>query len=322
MRGKGVSNKVALVIGAGALVFLALALFGKAGKVEEALATFNWRYLPWILGLSLGNYLIRFSRWHYFLKKVGIRLKLGRSLAVFMGGLTMSLTPVKLGEFLKSYLLWEGEGISIGVTAPVVFAERVTDAVAIILLCAAGAKVFHYKWEVGSVMAGVMAMLVVMIIFRKRWIARLCRRFAPASQGSDVSVAVEDLQGAVAEILRPKIVAVGSAIGVVAWFMECVGLYLVVQGFGGVAQVTLFAATFVYAFSTFAGAVALIPGGLGITEGGIAALLLEMGVSRPIAVSATILVRICTLWFGIGLGALFLLAGKKRTNKEAPQKFQ
>ena len=125
-----------------------------------------------------------------------------------------------------------------------------------------------------------------------------------------------DLQNAMPNVLGPAMVSIGAIMGTLAWFLECAGLYLVLKGFGGEAAVTLTQATFVYAFATFAGAVALIPGGLGVTEGSIVGLLLTMGVARPTAVSTTILVRVCTLWFGVGLGALFLLAGRKATARQ------
>jgi uncharacterized protein (TIRG00374 family) len=126
------------------------------------------------------------------------------------------------------------------------------------------------------------------------------------------------MQEAMETILRPSSVAAGTVIGAVAWFLECLGLYLVVKGFGHGADITLAQSTFAYAFATFAGALALIPGGLGVAEGSIAGLLLLMGVARPVAASATILVRVCTLWFAVGLGALFLLAGGKGPRAKAP----
>lgn len=312
MKRKGAGGKVALMVGAGALLFLALTIFGKAGEVERAFARFDWGYLPGILALSLGNYLVRFVRWQFYLGRLGVRVGRGRSLMVFMGGLTMSVTPAKLGEFLKSYLLWEGERIPVGVTAPVVFAERVTDSAAIVLLCLSGLGLFHYQWEIWAAMAGIMVLLAALVAFRKRVVQWFARRFMRLPQGEGENRAREAMQQAVQEILRPRMVGLGTVIGAVAWSLECLGLYLVIEGFGG-AEVSLLAATFVYAFSTFAGAVALIPGGLGVAEGSIAGLLLGMGVARPTAVSATILVRVCTLWFAVGLGAVSLLASRKQS---------
>jgi hypothetical protein len=64
---------------------------------------------------------------------------------------------------------------------------------------------------------------------------------------------------------------------VLSWFAECLAFYLMIHGFpdGGQASVTL--STFIYAVMTVAGALAFVPGGLGVTEGGMALLLAELG---------------------------------------------
>ena len=54
-----------------------------------------------------------------------------------------------------------------------------------------------------------------------------------------------------------------------------------------------------------------MPGGLGVTEGTMASLLKALGgpaMTLPVATATTILVRIATLWFAVGIG-LVLIAG-------------
>ena len=53
---------------------------------------------------------------------------------ILLAGLAMSITPGKVGEVLKSYLLRRKVGAPIHATAPAVLMERVTDVVAIALL--------------------------------------------------------------------------------------------------------------------------------------------------------------------------------------------
>ena len=52
-----------------------------------------------------------------------------------------------------------------------------------------------------------------------------------------------------------------------------------------------------------AGAVLLLPGGLGAAETGITTLGQALvGLGSAAAAGATLLIRLCTLWFGVGLG--------------------
>jgi uncharacterized protein (TIRG00374 family) len=75
----------------------------------------------------------------------------------------------------------------------------------------------------------------------------------------------------------------------------------VLRGFG--ARVDVLPATFIYSFATLFGAATLLPGGLGTTEGSLSGLLVLRGVPLPDAVAATFVIRACTLWFAVALGA-------------------
>jgi uncharacterized membrane protein YbhN (UPF0104 family) len=67
-------------------------------------------------------------------------------------------------------------------------------------------------------------------------------------------------------------------------------------------------AAFILATSTLIGSATGLPGGLGSAEVSMLGLVLAL-VTRSTAVAgaATLLIRFCTLWFGVSLGALGLL---------------
>ena len=87
-------------------------------KVIGSFKNFDWLLLPILLLLSLGNYFSRFFKWEYYLKIIDVKLHKLDSLAIFMSGLIMSVTPGKMGELLKSYLIKQVNGTSISKTAP------------------------------------------------------------------------------------------------------------------------------------------------------------------------------------------------------------
>ena len=67
--------------------------------------------------------------------------------------------------------------------------------------------------------------------------------------------------------------------------------------------------TFVYAFASLAGAVSMLPGGLGVAEGSLTGLLAGLGTPLPEAAAATLLVRAATLWLAVAIGVVTLLVG-------------
>ena len=143
----------------GLVVFAGLFLYADFRDVGRSLSDFNWALLPLILALTTVNYLFRFVKWQYYLRLIEVRgLSTRDSFLIFFSGLGMVITPGKVGEWLKSYLLREVHGTPIARSAPILIAERLTDSIALLIICAAGVFVFGDFWQafvavaVGSVL--------------------------------------------------------------------------------------------------------------------------------------------------------------------------
>ena len=86
----------------------------------------------------------------------------------------------------------------------------------------------------------------------------------------------DDFHAHTAILLAPGPLVVATVLATASWFFECLAFWVVVHGFPG-AHIGLRAATFVYAAMTVAGALSFLPGGLGVTEAGMLALLVRLG---------------------------------------------
>ena len=64
-----------------------------------------------------------------------------------MSGLITSITPGKMGELLKSYLVKQIKNIPISKTAPIIFAERITDSTSLMVISIIGAYSFLREGE-------------------------------------------------------------------------------------------------------------------------------------------------------------------------------
>src|SRR5438270_4673736 len=131
---------VTLVIGL--LVVVGLALTADPRALARSLRDVDVRLLVPVLALSIFNYGLRYIRWEIYLRRIGATLSRGRSLAVFLVGFLLSVTPGKAGELGKAWLVRElGGGPALRV-APAVLAERVTDLLGVAVLLAVGALAF------------------------------------------------------------------------------------------------------------------------------------------------------------------------------------
>jgi uncharacterized membrane protein YbhN (UPF0104 family) len=67
--------------------------------------------------------------------------------------------------------------------------------------------------------------------------------------------------------------------------------------------------------------VSFLPGGLGTSEASSAALLVALvsGMTGAVATAATIIIRFCTLWFGVTLGLItYLIFERRYRSSEEP----
>ncbi len=316
---KRLTSKLLIGTLLGVAVYVAISLYADVSSLAGRLQRFQWILLLPVLGLTFTNYVLRFAKWHYLLGRTGARVAPGHSFLVFLSGLSMGITPGKIGELLKSYLLKQSHDIPMARTAPVVIAERVTDLVALMLLCLVG--VFSYSTEPGFrallAVAGLAVLALTVVLASRRLmqaVARLCarlpllRRLAPK---------IEEFADSMASLLSAGPLAITSALSVAAWLCECLGFWLIIRGLPGVSaplQLTIF----IYAATTVLGALSFLPGGLGVTEGSMTLLLIRtaQGMSRSAAAAITILIRLCTLWFGVVVGLVALTLFRRRVSGE------
>lgn len=109
--------------------------------------------------------------------------------------------------------------------------------------------------------------------------------------------------------MEPKGLIGMSLLSAFAWFFECLGMYIVILGFKESINITL--ATFIFSFASLAGAVSMIPGGLGVAEATISGLLQFFGFMPALSVGIAIIIRFGTLWYGAIMGLSVYLLFKK-----------
>ena len=94
-------------------------------KVVDALAHYAWATAAGALGLAAINYALRFLEMGVVLAPARTcAFRFGDSFGIFLSGFSLTVTPGKVGEVLKSYLLREMHGVPMARTAPIVVAER------------------------------------------------------------------------------------------------------------------------------------------------------------------------------------------------------
>jgi uncharacterized protein (TIRG00374 family) len=287
-------------------------IYGDYEKVVSSFKNFNWYLIPILLLLSLGNYVSRFFKWEYYLKIIDVKLHKLDSLSIFMSGLIMSITPGKMGELLKSYLVKQVNGTSISKTAPIVFAERATDFLSLTILALAGAYFYEYGKNI-IIIIGLIILTGLIIISNKKLFYKIISIISNFSFISKHILKIRTAYESSSKLLSITPLLLMTLLSVVSWGFECFGYYLILTNFE--MEIDVLWAIFSYSFATIVGALSMLPGGLGVTEGSLTLMLVQKGLSEHNAFAATFIVRAVTLWFAVLVGAISVLFYQKRFGK-------
>lgn len=315
------------------LVYAGWVVYSGVSQLQTTLSTVRPFAILLALGLSSLNYALRFWKWELCLNWLnirpgtsahpGIELSTGHSALIYLAGLSMSVTPGKVGEVLRSTLLKATHGVEFARTAPIVLADRLTDLIALVLLSCLGLSLAPETLPWLGV-AATLIVLGIVVLGSPRRLHRLLDLILARLSGKprDLLQKARSMIDSAAQLLAlPRLLAL-TVLSVVGWGLECVGYAVILEGFPEIVA-PLLESAFLWSSTTLIGALSFLPGGLGATEYSLGVLAKELipGVTAGIAMASTLLIRGATLWFGEVVGALCLaiLMRDPRVRNPPPQ---
>jgi glycosyltransferase 2 family protein len=286
----------------GALVAMA-SRFIRMEETFRTLASLEVDFLGLILILALLYYALKALRWHFYLRVVGIRVALLRSVAAYLAGQWFTFTPA--GELMRAYLV--GEGRRFALVAPTVFMQAAIDLASLSLI--ATVMTPFYPSLTPIILPLTVPLLLMLVIaatparrrFALAW--TVLRRVRLLRSDSGVVISEELMR-----LLAPWPVVAGLLMGVPASLVGALALYAsgVALGIEGWAPLSVIA---VYALAQLVGGVSPLPQGLGLTEGSGTLMLVYVGVEPEQALAAMLLSRAAVLGLSVllGMGAFLVL---------------
>jgi len=316
-------RKIAVFIIVSMIVFGLVGMYGDPDEVLQALSAIPWYWvLPIMMSLSFLNYIFRYFKWQYFLKRIDVHLRHRDSFSIFLAGFTLTTTPGKIGEAVKGYFVQTLDGTPVVKTIPIVVSERVTDLLAIVILALVGFtlgvntgdQILTVLLLGGAVLCG--AIILGSKTFYQKFLSKLTS-MGPLKRFQDSCDIIEDTM---TKTISPRPMLLSTAISVPGWFMECLELWLLLALLSGEAfsLSLLLIATFIHATASIIGALTFSPGGVGMYElTSLALIPLLLGLTNTIASAATILIRFMTLWFSVIVGFIALSIVTRRAAQVA-----
>lgn len=315
---------VFLVAGAALLAVLVIRI--DVVGVRRAVAAADVRLLAAAVGLLAVNVLIKALRWRMMVHRLtGARLDLFSAVTAILAGVAAaSFSPARSVDLAKPLLLKQRLGVGLATSTGAVLVERYLDGAALVVLF--GASIALVPIARGSqfqpalaaagilIVAGIIALASPQMV--RTLMTRLIRRLPLPIEIREGSSRVTDAFASSLALWRARQniwLLLGAS--VLAALCEAARLAAV---FGAMGEPLGFAGGMLaFSAANLVAILALIPGGIGVTElsmAGVAALVLRASAIRGSIVAAVLLDRVLSYYLVVGIGAL-ILVGMSRISR-------
>lgn len=279
--------------------------------VVRALEAFNWTYTPFILGLTVVYLLLKGARFVVFLNPL---VDYGRwaVLRAYLAGQVATLLPA--GGAARVVVL-EQVGVALPKGGAAVLFASLTDQAILISGVLLAAIWFEEARLPALIALGVLAAVAVLL-----WIKPIRARLLGAAAWLMEKVHLGDkwraFQSAFDEGITLGVVLRGLAFTAAAFALMPLALELALRGLGlSVPPGTLLLA---FVLPTLLGRLSSLPGGVGVTEASMVAILSAVqGVDANLAAAAVAVFRVGTVFFAAVFGGLVYLAVRAGGEVEA-----
>lgn len=292
----------------GLLAITALIVAVNPRQIGSDAQRFSLVAVPFVVALSLSYYVVQGVRWHFLLRSVGVRLPMGDSVLINVAGQAAGMLP--LGELTRALLVSAAADADLGTAVATITVQELIYTLLIIAAAVPGA--FEHRAWAGAVIAALVFTALVFCILTVNRVFRrvhavvqrvpLLRRFSPD---------IEELHRETVVLLREPDTYTWSVLSAFGVLIAVTLFWLVVHSIDP-GLLSWPEAAFVYAVSHIAGAVSLIPGGLGAYEASIAGLLVASGASIQVGATIAVLHRGADKGIATVAGMIAYLIARRR----------
>jgi SAM-dependent methyltransferase/uncharacterized membrane protein YbhN (UPF0104 family) len=245
-------------------------------------------------GATAAHLMTRFFRWQFLLRAAGAYIPIRRSAHIFFASLSLSWTPLYLGEMLFKIVFVRRYGASTTAGTAVAFAERLCDGAALLLITA-GAGL----WT-GAPAPALLTICVLVFAGQVRtWLASAIARPLAASEQL-AGLNVKPAKSAVRGLARRDVVAPALVLSIGAWLPPALSLWLAIEAFGGAVPIA--SAIELYGTRMLSGAFAFHNVAPGATRAGMLSGLALLDLSETTATNAVVALQILTFGAAILVG--------------------
>ena len=297
-------NRLILVLVAVIGIYAIFLFVSDYNIISEKISNFKVNYLPLILFLVTASWIPLIIKWHFLLKNSEVDVPLTKSIAVFFSGVAFEITPGQIGALIKSQILKTSYNIPRTKTVPIVIVEKVYDLIGAILASVIGIIILGMEIYLIAIAISVLA-FIFFFMYHKPASELFFNRITKLKFFSKHIENISGFYEIVQKSTSIKIATICILLAVTYWFIISTAVYYTLIAFD-VNILDYLKVLAIYSTSTLLGAISFIPAGIGITEGSIAGLFTLNGIDVSTALILSVMIRVLTLWYSVGVGFIAL----------------
>ena len=293
------------LIGAALFVIGAALVAGSGnGAILDHLRALGLWPVVGLAGLTIISLTARAARWHALTRELGIRNGWRESVLCYVAGFAFTLTPGRLGESVRLWIIRRGSGARYERTASLLIADRISDALAMVLVAAVAAWTFTTHHSLAVMVSLAVIGITVALVRPALLLTGVTAAYALLRRRPRLFARLRTMIRQTQRLMSGRVFACSTLLVAGGWVAEAVALDWLLRAMG--ASIGLLPVAFAFAVALIAGSLSMLPGGLGGTEATLTLLLLSQGVQLDQAVAAIVVFRLGTLWLTIALAVLAL----------------
>ena len=297
-------NRLILVLVAVVGIYAIFLFISDFSIISEKISNFKVNYLPLILFLVTASWIPLIIKWHFLLKNSEVNIPLTKSIAVWFAGVAFEITPGHVGVLMKSQILKTSFNISRTKTVPIIIVEKAYELIGAILASVIGIIVLGMEFYL--IIIAISGLIVIFFFMYHKPASELFfNRITKLKFFSKYVENISEFYEIVKKSTNVKVATICILLALTYWFMVSAAAYYTLIAFD-VNILDYLKVLAIYTTSSLLGAISFIPGGIGVTEGSITGLFTLNGIDVSTALILSVMIRILTLWYSVGVGFIAL----------------
>ncbi|MGA7988371.1 MAG: lysylphosphatidylglycerol synthase transmembrane domain-containing protein [Candidatus Dormiibacterota bacterium] len=297
---------IPLLLAFGAIA--ALLVYADPRKIGIAFERFNLVYVPLVVMLGIGFYVVQGIRWWTLNRAIGIKFPLLDTVFLTETGQATALLP--LGELTRALLVSKAASVPLGAVVASETVQELLFVFMLFVLALPKAIGLHYI-AIAVVVPMIFVIAIAAILTIEGLYARVRRLVEKIPLLRRVRPAVDELHRDTRVLFRHPDTYRWLPLSAVQALMAVTLLWAVAQAVDP-GKLSWISAGFVYAVTQGAAWLSFSPGGLGAVEASTAGLLVALGLSFDIATAISVMQRLADKGLNTVIGWVCFVFARRR----------